>query len=166
MGKGIRPKVLENLPDEIRYLAHIVESENPGFIYFLISDDLGLVKIGASNRWKGHQVAVDSRITEVKNDVPFITIDREYVILAGSLQKTESEIHDHFAAYHVAGEWYIYSDDLKLFVDEVGELLAQLDKWSETGEDRPTLTPWNTLKSIPKPPSKKFKGVRAIFDAV
>ena len=47
MGKGIRSKVLKNLPDDVRYLAHLASGENPGYIYFLVSDELGLVKIGA-----------------------------------------------------------------------------------------------------------------------
>ena len=163
MGKGIKPKVLENLPEDLRYLAHIAEGKNPGYIYFLISDDLGLVKIGASNRWDGHAVAVDVRIKEVKNDVPFITINREHVVLASALGFGETEIHDHFAAYRAAGEWFVYSDDLKVFVNNVGDFLRQLDEWKKDADARPTATPWRLLETPPKPPSRKFAGVKAIF---
>jgi hypothetical protein len=164
VGKGIKRKVLENLPDDLRYLAHIAAGRNPGYIYLLVSDDLGLVKIGASNRWDGHTVGVDQRIAEVKNDVPFITINREHVILASVLGLDEAEIHDHFAAYRVAGEWFVYSDDLKIFVDNVGDLLLQLDEWEKNANAHPTATPWKLLKTPPKPPSKKFTGVKAIFE--
>ncbi len=163
MGKGIRSKVLKNLPDDVRYLAHLASGENPGYIYFLVSDELGLVKIGASNRWTDdNKVAVDKRIKEIKNDVPFIKISQEHVILAGPLGYSESDIHDHFADYRVGGEWFIYSDDLKLFVDKIGTCLQQQDAWGNDGV-MPTEKPWTYLEAEPKPPSKKFFGVQPIF---
>src|SRR5438309_889653 len=102
MGRGIKPKVFDKLPDDQRYIAHIAGGLNPGYIYFLVCDDVKLVKIGASNRWDGYILAVNARITEVKNDVPFFNITKEYITLASPLGMGESEIHDHFANYHVA----------------------------------------------------------------
>ncbi len=164
MGKGIKAKVLENLPDHLRYLAQVAGGQNPGYVYFLVSDDLKLVKIGASNRWDGNNLAVDARIREVKNDVPFVTINREHVILAMVLGLDETEIHEHFSEYRVAGEWFAYVDDLKKFVDDIGDLLRQLDEWANDADARPTSTPWNLLKITPKSPSMKFVGVQAHFE--
>lgn len=163
MGKGIRPMVLNNLSDDVRYLAHMASGENPGYIYFLVSEELQLVKIGASNRWSAdNEVAVDKRIREIKNDVPFVNICREHVILAGPLGYSESDIHDHFADYRVGGEWFIYSDDLKLFVDRIGIFIQQLHSWGNDGA-RPTEKPWTYLEIKPKPPSQKFVGVQSVF---
>src|SRR5258708_5378156 len=68
MPKGIRRPKLPDLPDDLRYLAHIAGSANPGFIYLLVASGLGLVKIGASNRFDGLKLAVQKRIQEIKNE--------------------------------------------------------------------------------------------------
>lgn len=165
MPRGIKPKDLQNLPDDMRYLAHIAAGPNPGYLYFLISDQLGVVKIGASNRWEGHQVAVDKRITEVKNASPLFPIDREFVLLAGPVGMSESAIHDHFKDYRIGkSEWFIYCDDLKGFVDSVGRLLEEFEKWKNDEIEMPTEKPWALLRDQPKPPSKKFVRLHAEFE--
>jgi hypothetical protein len=166
MGKGIKPKELTGLPDELRYLAHIAGSENPGYIYLLVAETLGLVKIGASNRWEGIKVAVDKRIREIINDVPLIPITNSLVIVAASLGRTETEIHRHFAHYRVAGEWFIYADDLKGFVESVARFLKQVEEWSKPGAPDPTEFPWKLLDSPAKPPLKKFVDLQSRFESV
>jgi hypothetical protein len=164
MGRGITPKVIENLPDNVRYLAHIVGSRNPGYIYFLVCSDLGIVKIGASNRVDGIQIAVDQRIIEVRNDVPFLNLDQEYVILAATLGRTETELHQLFAAYSVAGEWFVYSDDLKKYVVCVRDFLQQVEVMSQEGSALPTAMPWKMPEAPPKPPAKKPVRFQAVFE--
>jgi len=164
MPRGISRRELTDLPDEVRYLAHIASGKNPGWIYFLACSQLELVKIGASNRWEGHQAAVDRRIREVKLDVPMIPIDKEAVILAASLGRNEAELHAHFAEYRIAGEWFVYCDDLKALVDSVARLQEEFARMeSDPDAPSPKETPWKLLDTPARPPSKKFAGLRAEF---
>lgn len=164
MAKGIKPKILVDLPDEVRYLSHIAAGRNPGWIYMLVASDLGLVKIGASNRWDGLRVAVDRRIREVKNAAAIINIDRELVVVASALGRNETEIHKHFNEYRVAGEWFIFADAVQDFVESVARLLDQLEEWGENADARPTETPWRMLEIPARPPSRKFVGLEAVFE--
>lgn len=164
MPKGITQKVLPALPDQFRYLAQIAGGQSPGYIYLLVSEEIGLVKIGASNRWDGHTVVADRRVAEVKKQIPFVNLSEEHLILAACLGKNESEIHKHFHEYRARGEWFFYSDDLKVFVDSVADFLGQCDEWSKNADARPTAQPWNHLKYPPCLPSRKFVGLRADFE--
>jgi hypothetical protein len=51
-----------------------------------------------------------------------------------------------------------------VFVDAVGEFLRQTDEWKDKPESRPTAAPWKLLEKAPKPPSKKFVSIKAIFE--
>lgn len=165
MGRGITQKEFTDLPDNLRHLAHIAGSKNPGYIYLLVAEGLDLVKIGASNRWEGYKVAVDKRIREIIKDAPMIPMTKELVIVAACLGRTETEIHRHFADYRIGGEWFIYADDLKTFADSVARFLEQVEEWSKPGAPDPTEFPWKLLDHPARPPSKKFVGMQTRFES-
>lgn len=142
--RGVRPVELKNLPDDQRYLAHYASGQLYGFIYFVISDPMALVKIGASNRWIGHRPDTDSRVLEVRKAIPFLPVTRTAFITPMSLQMSEPELHEHFEKYQVEiggnfdpvgdNEWFQLTDTLKAFVDDVVLLMDDFDRLSEETE--------------------------------
>lgn len=152
MAKGVKRVQLVGLPDNIRWMAHVAAGQNPGWIYFLVADQLELVKIGACNRYRGHEFALDERIREVKLGAAIVNFTRKFAMFASVLGLTETELFAHFREYRIdTSEWFVLCDDLKEFV----ECIARCDAEIIAGQ-HPSEHPWRLLDNAPRPPSKHF----------
>jgi hypothetical protein len=135
---------LPDLPDNLRYLTHSASGPLYGSVYFVFSDPMQLVKIGATNRWEGIWPDVESRVREVRRSVPFVPFTGWTFITPMSLQMSEPELLDFFVDYRVEvngeedqtgdNEWFQYTDVLKQFVDEVALLNREHDRYSRESD--------------------------------
>lgn len=93
-----------------------------GAIYFLVADDLHLVKIGATNRWKrkGTRTWMEmKRLIEIDRGCPVPLRLAAFVV--ATPYGTETQHHRYFANYRLRTnhEWFWYLDELKEYVDRV-----------------------------------------------
>ena len=186
MAKGVTRHYFDNdLPDDQRYLSHFAHGRLFGFIYFIVSQELRIVKIGATNRWKDLAADVDSRMTEIQLGAPFVNVSRQTAIACSTLGKSEPQVHDHFREYCIRGEWFQYTGDLKTFVDQVTLLNDEYDRYSDEAEtyrqhvndmkaagneptlpipDWPNVKPWKLLDTPAEPPAQKIVGFQPVFE--
>lgn len=192
--RGANPRTLRNLPDGQRYLTHYAGGPLYGFVYFVFSDPMQLVKIGATNRWKGHWPDIDTRIRQIRQSVPFVPITGQAFTTPMALQMSEPELLDFFADYRVDvgnddqtgdNEWFQNTDVLKQFVDEVALLNREHDRYigevevynAHVSEQEslgreptmpmpvwPDVKPWRHLQTPPTPPTRRIVSFRPVFD--
>ncbi|GAB5407318.1 MAG: hypothetical protein Aurels2KO_55490 [Aureliella sp.] len=71
MAKGVTPHFFDgDLPDDQRYLSHFAHGKLFGFIYLIVSEEMQLVKIGATNRWEDLGADVAPRMNEIQLGAP------------------------------------------------------------------------------------------------
>ena len=75
-------------------------------IYFILAADVGRVKIGRSNQV--HQRLKDLQVGSPCSLVLLGTFTAEYTV--------ETLLHERFAHWRIIGEWFEYTDQLKMFV--------------------------------------------------
>ena len=71
---------------------------------YFITDGTGYVKIGKSKD-------ADHRMSELQCASP------RQLVLLGVCDHNECELHVKFAHYHVRGEWFVLSDEIKTFIE-------------------------------------------------
>jgi len=107
------------------YLQHYANGPRRGWIYFLVADDLQLVKIGATNTWsktdEGLRLNLDTRIRRLRGQT-FLKL-RLAAITASTPLGSENEHHDYFVnfRYRPDREWFWYIDELREYIAKVAE---------------------------------------------
>lgn len=71
---------------------------------YFVADEHGRVKIGHTD------VGARHRIAELQ------TGNADELILLGITEQNECELHVKFAHYHVRGEWFVLSEEIKEFI--------------------------------------------------
>lgn len=96
------------------------EQKKPNKVYFVVAPSIGRVKIGLSNN-------PANRFAEIKACSPVAV---ELLVSVDGGQELENDLHHHFAAQRVHGEWFVFSS-------EIATLVAALRR----GEPIPAIPP-------------------------
>lgn len=110
------------------YMPSYMNGLNRGVVYILVAEDLNLVKIGSTNRWKATPTGVyldaEARIKEVQQSC--IVPTRLAAKVLPCHFGTESQHHRYFEQlrYRKDREWFWYVDSLRKYVEE-------LESWSK-----------------------------------
>ncbi|WP_254511396.1 hypothetical protein [Anatilimnocola floriformis] len=119
-------------------MSQLMNGKRRGYVYFLVSDALCLVKIGGTNLWyrKGNKVwaNVNKRISQVCRVCPVPL--RLATVLTGVAFGNESQHHSYFRHYRYQAnkEWFWYLDDLKDYIDTIAAYQSQMDNYITASE--------------------------------
>jgi hypothetical protein len=81
-----------------------------GYIYFLLSEKTGAVKIGFTRG------TIEKRL---KNTSAWSPYDYDVLKIIDGTMIEERALHKMFVADKIRGEWFHYSDELKKFIDSL-----------------------------------------------
>ena len=119
------------------YMYHLIKGPNRGYTYFLVSDDLSIVKIGGTNDWEieGDSFSFDAeqRVSAVRQGCPVPL--RLAAMLPGVPYGNETSFHRHFKSYRYEREWYWYLDDLREYIDLVADYASKFEEYVSACED-------------------------------
>lgn len=102
---GTFPPILELEKEE-----DIKEKASKESIYFILSIERSAVKIGRS-------VNAKRRLSELRSQL-FDELELLKVVESDNPVSLERSLHERFMAYHIKGEWFDYSNEIKRHVED------------------------------------------------
>ncbi len=129
MSRGI-PKGYD-ISDLPSYMDHFMNRGKRGAVYFLVAEDLSLVKIGGTNTWRssldGMYLDMETRVRELQKKL-FVPA-RLAVITMATPAGSEQQHHDYFEAfrYRQDREWFWLVDELKDYVERLAQWEQQME---------------------------------------
>ncbi|MBL8822273.1 MAG: GIY-YIG nuclease family protein [Planctomycetia bacterium] len=133
--RGMRKNFdISQLPN---YMSYFITGRNRGFTYFLVSDDLSLVKIGGTNDWEiegdTFTFDADQRVSAIRRGCPVPL--RLAAMVSGVPYGNEGAFHRYFKSYRYSREWYWCLDALEEYIEKIAAYSEKMDKYLSDNDD-------------------------------
>lgn len=89
--------------DQEKYDKALKGNPKPGYVYLMQPKGHNVYKIGCT-------MHLEKRLQRKQNDILGVALEYVAVVWSEDYERLEQHLHRTFAAYHLAGEWFVLPD--------------------------------------------------------